>query len=175
LVDDTDADGVQFEGEVLQPRRLKPALIILGVLAAIVAELLTEPSTLLVVGAVVVGATLSVVSISLVPGATFVSIRPDALQVRILYRDAYYLWTYIGAISVYEYQVDDRLPKRWGIVRRIVWEYPGTGLGGRASQIPDLFGDSERLAGRLNDYRNLYVAVVPPHVHVVVRDDDPGV
>jgi hypothetical protein len=161
-LDDMHADGIQPEGEVLHPRRLRLVLILLGLVAMTVTVLITQPSLLLVVCAVCFGLGLGVLAAMLIPGASFVSIRPDALQVRILYRSIYYRWDCIGSFRVHECRVEGHMgpvfrpTSRLGLITRIVWDYAGGDAGGRPSWVPDWFGDPQRVVARLNAYRSIY-------------------
>jgi hypothetical protein len=114
---------------------------------------------------------LPVIAVSLIPGATFLSIRPDALQVRYLYRDTYYRWDHIGFFSLHESPIKYRGMK-CGTLKTIAWEYSGGDVGGRPSWVQDWFGDPERLVARLAAYRNMYSA--GDRSDVILRDDGPG-
>jgi hypothetical protein len=154
-LDGVRADGVQLDGEVLHPRRTKLVLALLLLVAMAVGILIEQPSPTLVVCGVVLALASPVLAVSLIPGATFLSIRPDALQVRYLYRDTYFRWDSIGFFNVHESTFKYLGMKSWTL-KRIVWDYSGADVGGRPSWVQDWFGDPERLAARLNAYCDIY-------------------
>jgi hypothetical protein len=172
LIDEMHADRLQTKGELWRPI---PTHLGMGWLIGTIAVMLTvlSPSVLTVgIAVLLASVVVAMLVLPLMPDASFVSIRPDALHIRSFYSDIYFRWEHIGPFWVRQYQPLGYFRTR----KTVVWDYDGPGvhisrwqrLGRNLPEgalwaispacIQTPHDDAEALAKKLNRYRTMYTS-----------------